>query len=97
MVMSKQAKQLYEFGPFSVDSAERVLLRDGRPVPLTPKAFDLLVALVENSGHLLGKDELMQRLWPGTFVEEANLSNNIDASEHVYIRIGRVAEFLLDR
>ncbi|HEX5736003.1 MAG TPA: winged helix-turn-helix domain-containing protein [Blastocatellia bacterium] len=92
--MSKQSKQLYEFGPFSIDSAERVLLKEGRPVPLTPKAFDLLVALVENSGHLMEKDELMQRLWPDTFVEEANLSNNIsllrkalgdDASGHHYI------------
>lgn len=94
MVMSKQAKQLYEFGPFSIDSAERVLLKEGRMVPLTPKAFDLLIALVENSGHLMEKDELMQRLWPDTFVEEANLSNNIsllrkalgdDASGHHYI------------
>ena len=94
MVMSKQAKQLYEFGLFSIDAAERRLLRDGQPVPLTPKAFDLLLALVESSGRLLEKDELMQRLWPETFVEEANLSNNIsllrkalgdDTREHQYI------------
>jgi DNA-binding winged helix-turn-helix (wHTH) protein/TolB-like protein/Flp pilus assembly protein TadD len=94
MVMSKQAKQLYEFGPFSIDAAERVLMRNGQPVALTPKAFDLLLALVQNSGHLLEKDELMQRLWPEIFVEEANLSNNIsllrkalgdDTSDHQYI------------
>src|SRR6266540_5368551 len=94
MAMSKRAKQLYEFGPFSIDPAERALLRDGQPVPLTPKTFDLLLVLIENSGHLLEKDELMQRLWPNAVVEEANLPNNIsllrkalgdDASEHQYI------------
>lgn len=77
MAITRPAKHLYQFGPFSVDTAERVLLRDGHPVALPPKAFDLLLVLVENSGHLLEKDELMQRLWPDTFVEEANLPNNI--------------------
>jgi DNA-binding winged helix-turn-helix (wHTH) protein len=52
------------------------LLRDGRPVALPPKAFEFLV-LVEHRGHLLEKDELMRRLWPDTFVEEAYLANNI--------------------
>lgn len=94
MAMSRQARHLYEFGPFQIDAAERLLLRDGETVPLTPKAFDLLLVLVENRGHLLEKDELMQRLWPDTFVEETNLSNNIsllrkalgdDAGEHRYI------------
>ena len=68
MALSKPAKHLYQFGPFAVDVAERVLWRDGRPVALPPKAFDLLLVLVENSGHLIEKDELMQRLWPDTFV-----------------------------
>ena len=77
MALSKPAKHLYQFGPFAVDVTERVLWRDGRPVALPPKAFDLLLVLVENSGHLLEKDELMQRLWPDTFVEEANLPNTI--------------------
>src|SRR4030095_3350623 len=77
MAITRPAKHLYQFGPFSVDAAERVLSRDGRPIALPPKAFDLLLVLVENSGHLLEKDELMQRLWPDTFVEEANLPNNI--------------------
>jgi DNA-binding winged helix-turn-helix (wHTH) protein/TolB-like protein/Tfp pilus assembly protein PilF len=94
MAMSRQAKQLYEFGPFCIDVAERLLLRDCESVPLTPKAFDLLLVLVENRGHLLEKDELMQRLWPETFVEETNLSNNIsllrkalgdDSGKHLYI------------
>jgi DNA-binding winged helix-turn-helix (wHTH) protein/TolB-like protein len=73
------ASYVYDFGPFFLDPSERRLLRDGKPVALTPKCFDLLVILVENSGHLLGKDELLERLWPGQFVEEANLSFNISS------------------
>ncbi len=76
-VMSPQTKRLYEFGPFSLDAQERLLLRDKEIVPLTPKAFDMLLALVENSGRLLGKQELMQRLWPDSFVEEGSLAQNV--------------------
>jgi Tol biopolymer transport system component/DNA-binding winged helix-turn-helix (wHTH) protein len=68
---------LYEFGPFRLDPAERKLSRNNEPVVLTPKAFDTLVLLVRNSGHLLEKDELISALWPDSFVEEGNLSNNI--------------------
>jgi Tol biopolymer transport system component/DNA-binding winged helix-turn-helix (wHTH) protein len=75
--MSLQTKHIYEFGPFRLDAAEHLLLRDGEAVPLTPKAFDLLLSLVEHHGHLLEKDELMKKVWPDTFVEEANLSSNI--------------------
>src|SRR5215475_769222 len=77
MAMSRKAKQFYQFGPFRIDVAERLLQLEGESVTLTPKAFDLLLLLVENQGHLLEKDELMKLLWPNTFVEEANLSNNI--------------------
>jgi Tol biopolymer transport system component/DNA-binding winged helix-turn-helix (wHTH) protein len=69
----------YEFGPFRLDVSGRVLLRENHPVPLTPKAFDTLLLLVENGGALVEKDELMRRIWPDTFVEEANLANNISA------------------
>ena len=69
--------ELYEFGPFRLEPAERKLLRNGEPIVLTPKAFDTLVLLVRNSGHLLGKEELIRTLWPDSFVEEGNLSNNI--------------------
>src|SRR5262245_54581316 len=75
--MSHQPKHIYEFGPFRLDAAEHLLLRDGEAVPLTPKAFDLLLALVERHGHLLEKDELLKKVWPDTFVEEANLASNI--------------------
>ena len=70
--MVPQAKQLYEFGQFRLDPQERLLLRDGEPIPLTPKAFDMLLLLVENGGRLLEKEELMRRLWPDSFVEEGN-------------------------
>jgi DNA-binding winged-HTH domains len=76
--MSKNPQHLYEFGPFHLDTAEQQLLRDGEPVQLTPKVFEMLCLLVERGGHLVGKDELMKRLWPeDKFVEEANLSNNV--------------------
>src|SRR5262245_17712572 len=75
--MSEHAKHGYDFGPFHLDAAERRLLREGESVPLPPKAFDLLLALVEHHGQLLEKDELLKVVWPDTFVEEANLSYNI--------------------
>jgi DNA-binding winged helix-turn-helix (wHTH) protein/Tol biopolymer transport system component len=75
--MSPQSKQFYEFANFHLDISEKVLLRDGEPVSLSPKAFDLLSLLTENAGHLLEKDELMQKIWHDRFVEEGNLAFNI--------------------
>src|SRR5437870_4209722 len=75
--MSKPLQSCYEFGPFRLNASERLLLRDGQPVPLPPKVFDTLLALIGNPGHLVAKDELMSRLWPDTFVEEATLARNI--------------------
>jgi DNA-binding winged helix-turn-helix (wHTH) protein len=72
-----KAKHFYEFGTFRLSPEERQLVRGGDIVPLTPKTFDLLLVLLENSGHLIEKDELMKRLWPDSFVEEANLSVNV--------------------
>jgi Tol biopolymer transport system component/DNA-binding winged helix-turn-helix (wHTH) protein len=68
-----------QFGPFHIDVRERVLRRDGQPVPLTPKAFDVLLALVEQPGRLLSKQELLDKVWPDTFVEESNLAYNVFA------------------
>jgi DNA-binding winged helix-turn-helix (wHTH) protein len=76
-MMGRRQKQIYEFGRYRLDAAERLLLRDGEVVPLQPKGFDLLLALVERHGRLLEKDELMKLVWPDTLVEEANLANNI--------------------
>ncbi|MGC9951083.1 MAG: winged helix-turn-helix domain-containing protein [Bryobacteraceae bacterium] len=75
--MSLQAKAVFEFGLFRLNPAERLLLRQQVQVRLPPKAFDALVVLVENPGHLLEKEELLRRVWPGTFVEESNLAQHI--------------------
>lgn len=71
------AGQVFEFGEFRLDAANKLLLRAGEVVPLTPKAFDVLHALVEGGGRTLGKEELMRAAWPETFVEEANLTVNV--------------------
>ena len=92
--MSKQINQIYEFGDFRLETAEQLLLRRGQPISLTPKAFDTLLVLVQSSGHLVEKDELMKRVWADAFVEEANLARNVwalrktledDNGEHRYI------------
>ena len=69
----------YRFGPFLLYPGERLLLHDGQPITLAGKAFDLLVALVSQQGHLLTKEELLRRVWPGVVVEEVNLSVNMSA------------------
>jgi Tol biopolymer transport system component/DNA-binding winged helix-turn-helix (wHTH) protein len=75
--MEQNLKHLYEFGPFRLDTEERLLLRDGQVVPLTPKAVDLLVTLIGRPEHVWEKEALMKVLWPDTFVEENNLADTI--------------------
>ena len=72
--MEKERKHFYAFGPFRLDTEERVLSRDSRPVALAPKAVETLLVLVENAGRLVEKDDLMKKVWPDSFVEEGNLS-----------------------
>jgi TolB-like protein/Tfp pilus assembly protein PilF len=72
-----QTNACYEFGPFRINARERLLLRAGEVVPLTPKVFDILLVLVQNSEHLLSKDEVMKLVWPDTVVEEGNIARNI--------------------
>jgi TolB-like protein/tetratricopeptide (TPR) repeat protein len=67
----------YEFGPFRVDPRERQLIRNGEVVPLRPKVFDILLLLVQNSGHVLTKDDVMRHIWSNTAVEEGNISRTI--------------------
>jgi DNA-binding winged helix-turn-helix (wHTH) protein/TolB-like protein/Flp pilus assembly protein TadD len=76
-LMGQQESHSYEFGRFRLKTAERVLLRGGELVPLTPKVFDILITLVEKRGQVVEKDDLMKRVWPTTFVEEGNLTQNI--------------------
>jgi hypothetical protein len=71
--------RIYEFGQFRLDPAERLLVRGGQPVALTPKAFDLLVYLVEHHHRLAEKQALMSALWPDTVVEETNLAYTVSA------------------
>ncbi len=75
--MALQTKHFYAFGPYRLDSEKRVLVRDGMPVPLAPKASEILLLLVEHAGHLVEKDALINRVWPDAFVEEGNLNKNI--------------------
>lgn len=75
--MSKQTKHFCAFGPFRFDPEERLLRRDDKPVPLSPKVADTLHLLLQNAGHLVDKDELMKGVWPDSFVEEGNLNKNI--------------------
>lgn len=75
----QSGRLFYEFGPFRIDIAEKLLFHQQTPIPLTPKAFDTLLALIENPGHILEKEELMRRVWPDTVVEENNLTQNISA------------------
>src|ERR1043165_8018949 len=67
----------YEFGPYQLDPSKRILTREGEGIPLTPKATDILIVLVKQAGQLVEKDELLKEVWPDTFVEEANLSQNV--------------------
>ena len=92
--MFGELKTSYEFGPFRVDPRERQLIRNGEIVPLRPKVFDILLLLVENSGHVLTKDDVMKHVWSNTAVEEGNISRTISTlrnalgerpDEHRYI------------
>jgi Tol biopolymer transport system component/DNA-binding winged helix-turn-helix (wHTH) protein len=90
----EQTAPFYEFGQFRVDTVKYVLTREGEVVPLNLKAFEILLALIQHRGQVLEKNELLQRVWPDTVVEENNLARNISAlrkaldeqpNEHQYI------------
>ena len=92
--MEEKQVASYEFGPYRLLLSERLLLRDGKPVPLTPRVFDTLLVFVQNNGRLLTKDELMKLIWGDRFVEEGNLTQNIfilrktlgeSAQDHQYL------------
>jgi len=75
--MANNANSLYEFGPYRLDPNQRVLMRGNQPVPLQPKAFETLLILVQNNQRIMLKDDLLNLIWPDSFVEESNLSQNI--------------------
>lgn len=76
-------KQLYEFGPFRIDPPERLLTSQGHSIAVTPKAFDVLVILIERSGRLVEKSQLMEAVWGDSFVEEGNLAVTISTLRKV--------------
>jgi TolB-like protein/DNA-binding winged helix-turn-helix (wHTH) protein/Flp pilus assembly protein TadD len=78
-MVERLQQRFHDFGPFRVDASRRLLLREGNPVPLTPKAFEILMALLRNADRVVDKDELMRQVWPGTVVEENNLTRNISS------------------
>lgn len=82
--MPESVKKFYEFGEFRLDPAERLLLRGDEPIHLQARAFDTLLALVQNNGHLIEKDELLKTVWADSFVEENNLTQNIYALRKVF-------------
>src|SRR4029450_889513 len=94
--MSSLSGHIHRFSDFTIDIEQKVLLRGGKAIPIAPKVFETLLALVENHGRIVLKEELMKRLWPDTFVEESNLTFNIQqlrkslgdkASSPIYLQI----------
>jgi DNA-binding winged helix-turn-helix (wHTH) protein len=71
------AKHFYKFGPYCLDLEERVLRRGDEPLALPPKDLETLIVLVQRAGHIVEKDELLEKVWPGVFIEEGNLSRRI--------------------
>src|SRR5947209_3730246 len=93
-VETRTERSLYEFGGFRVDPVRRRLLRGGEQVPLTPKAFSILLLLLERRGGVVEKEDLIQKVWPDTYVTEANLTQNVSslrkalgerANDHRYV------------
>ncbi len=75
--MSQQTQLLYEFGPYRLNPAQQLLAEGAKKIPLTPKAFQTLLVLVESQGRIVTKDELLRKVWPDAFVEEATLAQNV--------------------
>ncbi|MET0753766.1 MAG: tetratricopeptide repeat protein [Pyrinomonadaceae bacterium] len=94
MDITQEKLRFYDFGEFRLDAMERVLFKNGEPLNLPPKVFDTLLALVLKSGHIVGREELMNEVWQETFVEEANLSVNISALRKMLGKTGEGKDFI---
>src|SRR5258705_3769518 len=75
--MTRSEKGIYEFGPFRIDLERYLLLREGETIPLLPKVFETLLFLIQHRGEVAKKDEILESVWPETFVEEGNIAHNI--------------------
>src|ERR1044071_598325 len=84
----------YEFGPFRLEGKERRLLHDGKVIPLPPKAFDTLLVLVQNTGRLVGREDLIRAVWGDTFVEENNLTVNISLIRKALVQQDHEFEYI---
>ena len=87
--MNDQATRYYEFGPFRLSLTDRLLMREDRVVSLTPKVVDTLILLVENHGHVVNKNTLMETLWPDSFVEESSLTQNVSLYGKPWLKTAR--------
>jgi DNA-binding winged helix-turn-helix (wHTH) protein/TolB-like protein/Tfp pilus assembly protein PilF len=92
--MNDQATRYYEFGPFRLSRTDRLLMRDDRVVSLTPKVVDTLILLVENHGHVVNKNTLMETLWPDSFVEESSLTQNVSLLRKALAENGEGQQFI---
>src|SRR5947209_6343403 len=87
-------KRVYEFGNFRLNMAERVLESAGCPLPVTPKALDVLIVLVANRGRIVEKEDLMRQVWPDTFVEDNNLAFNISVLRKLFGESGASPRYI---
>lgn len=92
--MQKRVRLVYEFGPFRFIPEQRLLLREGQPLPLTLKTFDILHVLVQNRGDIVGKDKLMKEVWPEQIVEESNLTQHISILRRILGENPRQSQYI---
>ena len=92
--MSLQTQPFYEFGPFRLEPSEHKLRAGEIVLPLTPRACDLLLQLLRHRGHLLLKQDLMERVWPESFVEESNLTQTIYVLRRTLASVDPAIEYI---
>src|SRR5450631_1396108 len=86
--------QAYAFGPFRLVPGERILRRGDQVLPLPPKAFETLLLLVRNPGHLMRKEDLISALWPDSFVEEVSLASKVSLLRKVLAGAGAAGDYI---
>ena len=92
--MTETKFRYFEFGEFRLDTHRRILQKNGTPIHLTPRSFDLLCVMVENAGRVLEHDELLDKVWEDTFVEQGNLKKTISALRHALGESPEASEFI---
>src|SRR6476660_10490544 len=92
--MTKQVKHIYEFGPFHLDATEHVLRKNGQEIVLTPKPYEVLLILIENSGHIVEREAIMKKCWPNTSVEDSNITQHISDLREILREGGDSYEYI---